>query len=53
MMSREQLEVIEGELDVTIGYLLINRMMDVDLVIIGLKNVTSLLAETVAASREE
>ncbi|MET7742003.1 hypothetical protein [Streptomyces sp. NPDC005385] len=53
MMSREQLEVIEGELDVTIGYLLINRMMDVDLVIVGLENVLTNLAETVAEAREQ
>ncbi|MEU3599866.1 hypothetical protein ABZ714_14235 [Streptomyces sp. NPDC006798] len=53
MMSREQLEVIEGELDVTIGYLLINRMMDADLVIVGLENVLTNLAEAVAATREE
>lgn len=52
MMSREQLDVIERELEKTIENLLIARMMDVDLVIIGLENVTRLLAETVAAVRE-
>lgn len=53
MMSREQLETIEGELEKTVERLLIQRMMDVDLVIIGLENVTRLLAETVAAINEQ
>lgn len=53
MMSQEQLRVIEGELDKTIEYLLIKRMMDVGLVIRGLENVTSDLAEAVAAINEQ
>ncbi|MFE9497288.1 hypothetical protein [Streptomyces collinus] len=53
MMSKRQLDEIEGELEKTVEHLLIARMMDVDLVIIGLENVTRLLAESVAAIREK
>lgn len=52
-MSKQQLETIEGELEKTVEHLLIEKMMDVDLVIIGLENVTSGLAECVAAIREQ
>lgn len=52
MMSREQLDVIEGELEKTVEHLLIERMMDAHLVVKGLENVLTGLAESVAAIYE-
>ncbi|WP_328691425.1 hypothetical protein OHA74_20855 [Streptomyces phaeochromogenes] len=53
MMNNEQLKVIEGELDATIDHLLINRQVDVDLVIIALDRAASTLAECVAGLDEQ
>ena len=52
MMSSEQLKVIDEELDSTIEHLLINRMVDVELVIIALKRAAASLAECVASMDE-
>lgn len=52
MMSREQLDTIEGELEKTVEYLLIERMMDADLVVRGLENVLRVFAESVASVYE-
>lgn len=52
-MSRDQLDKIEVEIEQTVERLLIERMMDADLVVIGLENVLRGLAESVAAIREQ
>lgn len=52
-MSREQLDVIEREIEKAVEYLLIERMMEAHLVIKGLENVLTGLAESVAAIYEQ